>query len=130
MEEPPVFGGNPGEPVPPVDPEDLKTLFEIFQDATKHHPGGGVGVDLEVFKHACKADADIPSLTYRAMMLQLLLSHAQEQLALWTKEGQLDFAVFREAAQLPMEWIGVGVERQGLPFDIDELFRRLRGKAA
>jgi hypothetical protein len=130
MQEPPVFGGNPGEPVPPVDAEDLKTVFEIFQDAGKRGTGGAVGVDLEVFKHACKADADIPSLTYRAMMLQLFVSHAQEQLAPWTKEGQLDFAVFREAAQLRMEWMGVGIERQGLPFDLNELLRRLRGKAA
>ena len=41
------------------------------------------------------------------------------------KDGQLDDAVFREAAQIPMEFIGAGVERQGWPFDVDELLRRI-----
>jgi hypothetical protein len=76
-----------------------------------------------------RGGVDFPSVTYRAMMLQFLVMHAKEQLEPWTKEGQLDAAVFREVAQMPLEWMGTGVERQGLPFDAEELFRRLRGQS-
>jgi len=41
------------------------------------------------------------------------------------KDGQLDDIVFREAAQIPMEFMGAGVQRQGWPFDVDELLRRI-----
>jgi len=34
------------------------------------------------------------------------------------------------AAQIKMEWIGRGVGRQGLPFDVDEFFQRVRDKSA
>jgi len=127
MEEVTLFGGQPRDPVPPVDPDDLKTAFEVFQDAATRDPGGRSAVGFDVFQHACKPGADISSITYRAMMLGVLVRHAQEQLAPWMKDGRLDPAVFREFAQVPMEWVGRGVERQGLPFDVEELFRRLKG---
>jgi hypothetical protein len=47
----------------------------------------------------------------------------------WTKEDQLDDVVFRAAAQIPMEWIGVGITRRGLPFDFDDFMRRVREAA-
>jgi hypothetical protein len=31
-QEPPPFGGKPGEPVPTVDPEDVKTVWQIMKD--------------------------------------------------------------------------------------------------
>ena len=84
---------------------------------------------MEVFTQACPPGADIQSLTYRAMMLQVFVSHAQNQVAPWTKDGHLTEGVFREVAQVSMEWMGVGVERKGLPFDADELLRRITGQA-
>jgi hypothetical protein len=47
----------------------------------------------------------------------------------WTKDGELTEPVFRAAAQVPMEWIGVGVVRQGLPFDLEDFMRRVSGAA-
>ena len=38
-----------------------------------------------------------------------------------TKDGELTDPVFRAGAQVPMEWIGVGVVRQGLPLDLEDL---------
>jgi hypothetical protein len=127
--------GRPGQPVPPVDPEDLKTVCEFFDEMHKQNPKGGVGVDMGVYQHLCKPGADIPAVAHRAAMLRLLTTstHSQEfnafwkeQLAPWTHDGHLDDAVYREFAQLPMEWMGVGVVRQGLPFDAGLLLRRLR----
>jgi hypothetical protein len=34
--------------------------------------------------------------------------------------------VFRAAAEIPMEWMGVGIVRRGLPFDPDDFLRRVR----
>jgi hypothetical protein len=130
---PPLFG-SPGQPVPSVDPDDLKIVYELFQDIERQNPEQQVGVDIGVFKEVCKPDADISALAYRSMMLRLLAGpapskelepHWKNTLAPWTHDGHLDAAVYREFAQLPMEWIGVGVVRQGPPFDAELLFRRL-----
>ena len=43
-------------------------------------------------------------------------------------QDKLD-VVFLTAATIPMEWIGVGVVRKGLPFDIEEFMRRVSGTA-
>jgi hypothetical protein len=77
------LGGKPDEPVPQVDADDRKTVFEVFQDMANRHPGGSVAVGLGIFQKARKPGADIPSLTYRSMMLQTVVQPAQEQLAPW-----------------------------------------------
>jgi hypothetical protein len=125
MEELANFAGKPGEPVPQVDPDDLKTVFEFVREAAKDHPVGGIGFSAKIFKGILKPGADVGAICYRRMMLHGLVSIAPEHLALWMKDGQLDDIVFREAAQIPMEFIGAGVERQGWPFDVDELLRRI-----
>jgi hypothetical protein len=123
------FAGKPGEPVPQVDPDDLKRVFEFVREAAKDHPGGGIGFSAEMFKKILKPGADIRATCYRRMMLHGFVSTAPEHLAPWMKDGQPDDIVFREAAQMPMEFIGVGVERQGWPFEVAELLRRIGGTA-
>ena len=125
MEGLPTLFGNPGDPVPEVDPEDVKTVWDIWQDTASHSPDGRASVSVTIFRHACKPGADIPAVIYRGMMLQLLLQFAKTELERWTKDGQMDFAVLREIARLPMVWIGVGAMRAGMPFDAEELLRRL-----
>jgi hypothetical protein len=58
-------------------------------------------------------------------MISVLKQFAQEQLAPWVKDGEISDAVFRTMAMTPMEWIG-HTEREGLPFDVEGFFRRLR----
>lgn len=58
-------------------------------------------------------------------MISVLYQIAQEQLAAWIKDEEVSDAVFRTMATTPMEWVG-HAEREGLPFDIEEFFRRLR----
>ena len=48
---------------------------------------------------------------------------APEQLAQFTRDGQPDDAVFRAAAKVPTEWMGVGIVREGPPFDVNEFLR-------
>src|ERR1700682_1262909 len=120
LQEPPRYGGKPGEPVPAVDPQDVKTVWQIGRDAQANHVGA-VGVDL--MKHACKPGADIEAVCYRAGLVWLITQIAPEDLARFTREGQPDDAVFRAAAKVPAEWIGVGIVQQGPPFDVNEFLR-------
>lgn len=122
-EEPPRFGGEPGEPVPAVDPEDVKTVWKIGRDAQANHPGQKVAVGVDLMKHRCKPGADIVAVSYRSSLLWLINQIAPEQLARFTREGQPDDAVFRAVAKVPAEWMGVGIVRHSPPFDLNEFLR-------
>ncbi len=133
--EAPLFGGKPGEPVPQVDPEDLKNVWQLQDEVKKRHPRGEhCAIDQSVIQRTCKPGANVQAVSYRAGLLRLILmpiaeglpSIAGEKLAPWIKDGRLDDAVFRAAAQTPMEWMGVGIIRKGPPFDVDEFMRRVR----
>jgi hypothetical protein len=39
------------------------------------------------------------------------------------REDEPDDAVFRAAAKIPAEWMGVGIVREGPPFDVNEFLR-------
>lgn len=122
-QEPPKFGGKPGEPVPAVDPEDVKTVWRIGRDAQANHPGQTVAVGVDLMKHGCKPGADIEAVSYRSSLLSLINQIAPEQLVRFTREGQPDDAVFRAVAKVPAEWMGVGIVRQSPPFDLNEFLR-------
>jgi hypothetical protein len=117
--EGPLFGGKPGEPVPQVDLEDF--------DDSSVRSGQAVATGADLLRQVCKPGADVEALSYRAMMLSLLTRHTQEQLAPWNRAGKLDDVVLRTAAKIPMQWIGVGIEHRGLPFDVEDFMRGVRG---
>jgi hypothetical protein len=123
-----LFGfGRPGEPVPQVDPGDVKAVWEVGQESVKEHPQGSVAIGVEIFRRACKPGANVPAVTYRTQqigILQLIWRDVMDPLL----QARLD-AVFRAAAEIPMEWIGVGIVRHGLPFDPDDFVRRVREAA-
>jgi hypothetical protein len=118
--QPPKFGGDPGKPVPEVDPEDVKTVWKIQREIEETNPGRQVATGASLLKHACKAGADIEAVSYRTSQLFLLRMIAPEQWAQLTSNGQPSDAVFTAAAKVPMEWMGVGIIRQGPPFNFDE----------
>jgi|SRR5713101_189770 len=120
-------GGTPGKPVPQVDPEDIKAIWELGQEGKKDHPGRQVATGVALIEHACRPGANIPAVTYRGGMLGMVQCAAPALLEPWTKEDHLADVVFRAIAEIPMEWIGVGVEREGWPFDPDDFMRRVRG---
>ena len=120
---PPRFGGDPGEPIPQVDPEDLKALWRLQRDVEARHPGQQIAIDNELAQHYCKPGADMQAVSYRVSFLWLMSRFVPEQFAAFTKDGQPIDAAFRAAAKVPAEWMGVGVARQGPPFDVNEFTR-------
>jgi hypothetical protein len=123
-----MFGfGRPGEPVPVVDPEDIKAAWEVGKGCRKSHPQGNVAIGIAVFRHACKPGANVPAVTYRTGqidILRLIQPDVMDPLL----QSKLE-AVLRAAAEIPMEWMGVGMVRRGLPFDAEEFLRRVREAA-
>jgi hypothetical protein len=122
-----LFGyGRAGEPVPVVDPEDVKVVWEIGQESVKDHPQGNVAIGMEIFRRACKPAANVPAVTYRTGQIGIL-KLIQPDVIDPLLHDKLE-AVFRAAAEIPMEWIGAG-GRRGLPFDPDDFVRRVREAA-
>jgi hypothetical protein len=119
MDQPPHFG-EPGEPVPQVGPGDLKAIWVFFEDSPAN---AAVATGVELLRQVCKPGADIGALSYRAMMLSLLTRNAHEQLKPYSKDGRLDDGAIRAAARVQMEWMGVGIVRHDLPFDVNEFVR-------
>ncbi len=124
--EPPNFGGEPGTSVPEVEPEDVRAVWEQGRDLPARYPGQQVATGGCVLESICKPNADIQAVAYRAGMLSLMTSFAAQQLEPWTKDGQLDDAIFRATAKARMEWMRVGIVRKGFPMDMDEFLRLWR----
>jgi hypothetical protein len=116
--------GNPGEPVAEVHPDDLKTYWQETRSLQARYPDRNVSVGLVAMKTSLPS-ANIPAVWYRTSMILVLNLFAQEQLAPWVKDEEVSDAVFRTMATIPMEWIG-HTDREGLPFDVEEFFRRLK----
>jgi hypothetical protein len=123
LENSPSFGGNPGEPVAEVDPDDLKTLWQEISNLQATDPGQHVAIGFEA-KVLAKPGVNAEAVWYRSMMIRLLNEFKHEQLAPWIKDEEVSDAVFRTMATISIEWIG-STEREGLPFDVEEFFRRL-----
>jgi len=125
LTNPPSLGGSPGEPVPEVDPEDLRAIWQETRDLQAKHAGQNVAVGFDFLEAICKPGANAQAVWYRSAMIWVLNQAAQDQFAPWVRHGLLSDPVFRTMATIPMEWVGF-TEREGLPFDAEEFFRRLR----
>lgn len=123
-----MFGlGRAGEPVPVVDPEDVKAVWEIGQESVKENPQANVAIGVEIFRRACKPGANVPAVTFRAGQIGILRRIQPDVMDPLIQDKPK--AVFRAAAEIPMEWLGVGIVRHGLPFDPDDFVRRVREAA-
>ena len=118
----------PGEPVAEVDLDDLKAVWQLMQVSRRHaeRVGTPTAIGGNFVKGVCKPGANPEAVIYRAMMLGLVEKYAAKELATRVEEGELHDHVFQVAATIPMEWIGVGITRNGFPFDIEEFKRRVR----
>ena len=125
---PPTFGGQPGEPVPEVDPEDMKTIWNIGREVQARNPGQQVAIGVDVYRSVCKPGADVIAASYRASLLGLMKLFAPALFAEITIDGVPTDSAFQAAAKVPMEWMGVGIVRQGPPFDVDALMQLCRGE--
>jgi hypothetical protein len=119
------FGlGRDGEPVAIVDPEDVKAVWEVEQESVMRHPQGNVAIGIESLRRACKPGANVSAVIYRTWLIrlrQMIQPDTMDPLLQNKPE-----AVFRAAAEIPMEWIGVSKVRHGLPYDFDDFLRRVR----
>jgi hypothetical protein len=126
FEEPPQFGGKPGEPVPEVDVDDIKAVAQGCDAILRDAPGEQIGIGFEVIEQFCKPGADARSVMYRHGQLSLLKLMAQHKLIpedtankFITDNGFTD-AAFRAMAGIPIQWMEVGVVRDSPPYDFDE----------
>ena len=126
---PPRFGGEPGTPVPPVDFDDLKAVYLLTSEIAKRHQGEQFAIGRGVVEQVCKPGADLDAIGFRGGKLGLipLLAKfgaiAQESVDTIMPNGQFTDAALQAMAQLPMEWIEVGVAKQGMPFDWEQFLR-------
>jgi hypothetical protein len=105
-------------PIPAVDPNDLRKMWAYIENQDD-----AVGTDITVFKSICSPAADIFSVWYRASMLGLC--DRVGLLSRWLKDGYLDDAVIKVAADFPMDKLDVDVVRHSLPFDVQEFLKRI-----
>jgi hypothetical protein len=122
-----LWGAAAGEPVPRVDPQDVEAVWELTQEVSKKYPDKQMAIGVTGFQARCKPGADIAAVTYRAGMVGIL-QRAMPAIMDPLIADKLD-AVLLAAAEIPMEWLGVGIEHQGPPFDMDDFLRRVREAA-
>jgi hypothetical protein len=124
--QPPSISGKAGESVPKVSPDDIRAVFKLQKEVAEGHPGQSVGIGASLYENCCSKGADIAAVWYRSAFLQMMVAQGKE-LAPWIDDGQPNDVLVRAIAEIPMKWIGRGVEHKGLPFDQDDFMRRLRG---
>jgi hypothetical protein len=125
MDTPLSFGGNPGDQVPQVNPDDFKAVWSLYEDIAKRTKGS-FSVDEAVIARSCSVGADVRAVSYRVMWLQLVPTTLPDDLlAQWIKRISQPEIFYRVAAEVPMTWVGVGVDLEGPPFDVEEFLRRL-----
>jgi hypothetical protein len=127
---PPIFDGIPIDPVPPVDPADLKAAWRVHRElAGKVGPDGRIWLGSRPFVEACSPGANALAASYRCMILILVHGVTDDAVAPWKRNGELDEAVFKVAARLPMEWMlawtAQDSERNHYPFDMYALVNGL-----
>ena len=126
VEAPPdMWAGSQEGPVATVSPDDLRSVWKLFRDAQTQHPGECVSFSSGVYERVCSPGADVHAVWFRASMVGMLQMVSPELLTQWTHNGELDDAVFQVAATIPMEKMKTGVQREGLPFDVDEFVKQV-----
>jgi len=129
------FFGKVGEPVPAVDAQDLKTVWEQAKDSMAQQKATG----LAVYEAMCAPGANVRAVSYRAMLLALLLHVGMKvseaiqkatdpeelaelrQLEKWFVSPPTD-AVFSAMSKVSLTWPALG-PFSGLPFDVSEFGR-------
>ena len=129
MNVPEALFGKPGEPVPVVDPNDLKAVWKMRKEIERTHPGQHIAIALGVVEHTCKPGADAKAVSYRASLLAMIMTYGRDELADCLEGTEPTDAIFRAAAITKMEFMPVGVERQGPPMDVDQFMRIAHGQA-
>ena len=97
-----------GAAIPPVAEDDLKRLHDLSLDMAKRYCGKDGVVSLDAMARACNPGANLPAVWLRHTQLRTLFR--QGLLADWQHGTALDDAVFRLAANIPMNGIRLDPE--------------------
>lgn len=104
-----------GADVPPVSKDDLKLLHDVCVEMTKRYSGKDGVITLEVMARTCNPGANLAAVWLRHSRLRMLIRKGL--LGEWQHGAELDDAVYRVAAAIPM---------RGIEFDLQMFVRRLR----
>lgn len=120
------FFGARGNDVTAVNSGDLRNVWKMMRDLEARTPAGQTGsLSSGLYKSACSPGANVVAVWYRASMLEVLQMLPGKPLTPWSREGELDDAVFKVAATFPMKKLPIGLAKDGLPFDVQELVKQI-----
>ena len=114
-----ITAAEEGAAIPPVAERDLKCLHELCVERAKRYCGKDGVVSLDSMARACSPDANLPAVWLRHAELRSL--YRQGLLAEWQQGTDLDDAVFRLAATIPIN---------GIHLDQEAFVRHLRAGTA
>ncbi len=120
------FFGARGTDVAAVNPNDLRNVWTMMRDLQAHAQAGQSGsISSGLYESVCSPGANVLAVWYRASILGALQTLPGKPLTPWSHEGELDDAVFQIAAKFPMKKLPVGLVKNGLPFDVQELVKQI-----
>src|SRR5258708_9787366 len=121
------FFGARGNDVAAVNPDDLRNVWTMMRDLEAHTLAGQSGsISSGLYESACSPGANVLAVWYRASILGVLQTLPGNPLTPGSHEGDLDDAVFQMAATFPMKKLPVGLVKNGLPVDGQELVKQTR----
>ncbi len=120
----PDFFGSRGNDVAAVNPDDLRKVWAMMRDLQARALAGqsestSSGLYQSVQPRR-KCGGRLVSRVHPG--LQMLPGNP---LTPWLHEGELDDAAFQIAASFPMKKLPVGLVKNGLPFDVQEIVKRI-----
>jgi hypothetical protein len=98
---------------------------------TPASPAGQTGsLSSGLYEGACSPEANVLAVWYRASILGVLQLLPENPLTPWSHGGKLDDAVFQIAATFPMKKLPIGLVKNGLPLDVQELVKQIRARTS
>jgi hypothetical protein len=109
-----------------VDPADVRSVWNMMHEVRARYPDGQqqCALGASMFESVCSHGANTMAVWYRTSMLQLLCGPFG-QLVDWVHNNEPVEAVFKVAANFPMQKMQIGVVREGVPFDLREFINQI-----
>ena len=124
------FFGARGNDVTAVNSDDLRNVWKMMRDLQARAPACQSGsFSSGLYENACSPGANVVAVWYRASILEVLQMVPGNPLMPWTHGDELDDAVFQIAATFPMKKLPVGLVKNALPFDVQELVKQIGARA-
>jgi len=119
-----------GNDVAAVNPDDLRNVWTTMRDLQARTSAGQTGSPSSgLYESACSPGANVLAVWYRASILGVLQLLPGNPLTPWSHGGELDDAVFQITATFPMKKLPIGLVKNGLPLDVQELVKQIGARA-